>query len=176
MHQGEIETFSYAGTTQHSFVPATLDDRIDAAVRDAVQAFVWLVVSSLVLRSAYPLDEYLRLSGYSSTVQNGACLAVVWFVPALWIVIEGGLRRGTYGMRRQGILFALATGQRPSALRCALRCAIRLSIGLLMMPLAPLSYIFAAFTTDRRMPADMICGVKMCKCEVVKTDASPNRR
>lgn len=166
MHQGEIETIAYASTIRPSLVPATLDDRIDAATRDAVQVFVWLVASSLVLRSACPLDDYLRISGYSSTVQNGACLAVIWLVPALWIVVEGGLRRGTYGMRRRGILFVLATGQRPGVLRCA----VRLAVGILMMPLAPLSYIFAAFTTDQRTPADFICRVLVCKPEVADSD------
>lgn len=105
----------------------------------------------------FPLDAYLARSRIPAWLGEALQMMILVLPPAIWLVADGGLRRGTYGMRQRGLRFSRTSGETLALSRCV----IRISTGLLLLPALPLSIIIMVIDEDCRSLADFLCGTKV---------------
>ncbi len=134
--------------------------QLEASANTFVPAMIAAVVLGFCLNSPFPIDRYLQVEGMSEVWADRVAGLFVLAVPALWIAIDGGLRRATVGMRRRKLEFRCEDGRPPTFLRCLLR----IMLGIVLLPVFPLLLVLAYADRRRRMLADIVCGTVVCFC------------
>ncbi len=133
----------------------------EIAVADLAQKF-WATFKSAVPVTGFILAIFL-LHGQLDLPQDTIPIKwervffalVIFLVPSLWFVFTGAGFRATSGMRVRGIRFGDSNG-RPISKR---RCAVRIAIGIILLPLFPISWVMGLLDARNRTLPDRICGM-----------------
>lgn len=156
---------------------AGLVRRFEASATTALPVLAWVILGPWLVGSILPLERSLARMG-AGGLPNWFLLASVWSLAAVWVVLDGSLtrfdraddvinkgpkpyrhqRRATYGMRVRRVEFRLPDGAYISFGRCALR----IFLGMLALPLGPVSLLLAMTDPQRRTIADRLCGTVVC--------------
>jgi uncharacterized RDD family membrane protein YckC len=156
--QEEPRTLWYAGEALlHR--PAPLPTRVGAAFRSALGIGAWCFV--WLLAFATGLWQPL-LHHPNPTVRHIAdvCIGIwIWVVPLLLNALYAARRAGTYGMVHRRLILVNEEGRPVFGPQAFLRAVV----GILLLPLVPVSVITALLTAHRRSLADLVCGTKVCQ-------------
>lgn len=135
--------------------------RIEAGITTAIPIMVYLVVGSWLLGTLLPLDAYFAPTRSPAWVVESLQATILILPPMLWLVINGGFRRATYGMRQRGIRFANMEGERLAIFHSA----CRVLTGLMLLPTLPISLVLMVVDKQHRSLADMLCGTKVIEAQ-----------
>ncbi len=125
--------------------------RIEASATTAVPIAIWVILGPFLIGTFFPAaEEVVRGWGMSPFV----AVALISSASVLWLVIDGGLARATYGMRKRRLVFARSDGQNTTFAFCSLR----ILTGVLLLPLIPVSIVLVARDAQRRSIPDRLCG------------------
>jgi uncharacterized RDD family membrane protein YckC len=109
--------------------------------------FFWII--------AVPLLSFgLRIAAVADLIHPWQGFLIVFGLPSVAYLMVGASHRATAGMRIQRIVFARVHGDTISFAQAF----VRLSIGLLLIPLLPISIIIKYCDRYGRSLADLICG------------------
>ena len=151
---------------------AGLVRRVEATATSAVPVVVWAFLGPWLLGSVLRVESALNYV-LAEPLPDWLLLGGVWALAAVWVVLDGatirkasdgGMRRATYGMRSRGVEFrspnleVISFGE----------CALRIIVGILVLPLAPISFFVAVRDRQRKTIPDWVCGTVVClseKCE-----------
>lgn len=133
--------------------PATLVRRAEAGITTAVPVIVFSAVALWAINTVFPLDMYLRHYGFSAGQSEALAMTAVLSLPFLWMIVDGGIAKATYGMRKCNVRFGHADGTQIGLARCL----VRLAAGIILLPLFPVSWIIALIDGQHRTLADHIC-------------------
>ena len=152
---------------------AGLVRRFEASATTALPVIAWIILGPWLVGSILPLAR-AGVGGLPSWL----LLASVWSLAVVWVVLDGSVtrfdraldmtdkgpnsyrhqRRATYGMRVRGVEFRSTDG----AYITFGKCAWRILLGILTLPLAPISFLVAVADAQRRTIADRLCGTVVC--------------
>ncbi|MCY2954784.1 MAG: RDD family protein [Planctomycetota bacterium] len=100
-----------------------------------------------------------------------ASVLLVYLAPSATVLLEGSFRRGTYGMR----LVDLRIGTRNGGPIGFWWCLVRIFLGVVLLPLLPVSAIIAFIDDRHRTLADLICGTAVWHEPQLPDDGGPRR-
>lgn len=132
---------------------ASIMQRFEASITTALPAFLFNVIALWAMNSIFPLDMYLV--NYGLTLRQSDMLTCILPIclTLLWIVFDGGISRATYGMRNRKIRYGTTHGL-PISMR---RCILRIVVGIITIPLFPVSTVMAIRDKHKQTIADRIC-------------------
>lgn len=157
---------------------ASLVRRFEATATTSLPVVLWGFLGPPLVGSVLRIESVLAHVGLIS-LPGWFLLTAVWSFAAVWVVLDGATgrfvqkyeatesegdrlrhqRRATYGMRIRGLEFRSVGGDYVTFAWCA----CRISVGILTLPLAPVSLLLALGHRDRRTIADRLCGTVVCK-------------
>ena len=155
---------------------AGLVRRIEASATTAVPVLVWAFLGPWLVGSVLSLESILG-HVFADRLPDWLLLAGVWALAPFWVVLDGAIgrydsrpeaanrsasvasmRRATYGMRSRGLEF-----RSPNFADIGFgECVRRITVGISMLPLAPISFLVAIRDPQRRTIADWVCGTIVC--------------
>ena len=138
---------------------SSLVRRFEASVTSAIPVIAMTMVFAWVL--GFMLDIGLLLErtyGLHHRQSEALTCVIIYGIPILWFVFDGSFFKATYGMRVRSIRFCVRGGKTISLGRCC----CRILIGLLLLPLAPISLVIAIIDGENRSIADVVCGTVVC--------------
>lgn len=153
-------------TQAHRAVPAALGRRLEASLNTAAFIIFFAAICNLITLFL-ALDVLFEKAGFGKGLTAIIINAIHVGVPIGAILLDAALNRTTYGMRKRQLEFIQPDGSQAGHLRAA----CRVFIGLVFLPLSPVSWIFAALDERRRTVADLTCGTV-----VVLTSATSGKR
>ena len=127
--------------------------RVEAAITTTVICAILSLVLTWAVNTVFPLDQYLIvrvMRGKTADILTGG---FVWLVPLLWFVLDGAFHRATYGMRSRKLVFVFQEAAQASRLRSLCRIAM----GIVLMPVLPVTVVVALADRKHRTIADLVC-------------------
>jgi hypothetical protein len=128
--------------------------RAEAAFTTALIVVVMGAIVAWLVGTALPVDQFMRAAGVNAGVADACAGFFVFGIPVAWMLFDGALRRATYGMRKRNLIFRKGEGQDITFWPC---CA-RILVGILLLPVIPVSAVLAVFDARHRTAADLLCG------------------
>lgn len=138
----------------HGAAGARLSRRLDAALNTAVPFCFFGIVLAWGCSTVCPVAAYLMRFGVTSPLADVLAAAVPWIVVVVVFVADAAAHRTSFGMRRRGLRVVRPDREHPSRLRVAGRCIV----GLVLLPLAPLSAWLLFRDPARRSLLDRLTG------------------
>jgi uncharacterized RDD family membrane protein YckC len=124
--------------------------RFEACATTFVFAVFWVFLGMPLIGKIIPVTKIIAASGVPVSVTLGT----MWNLPVIWIILDGARSRATYGMRHRKLIFAASDGCELTFLSCS----VRILVGILLLPLAPISFAMGMHDSRNRTLADRLCG------------------
>jgi hypothetical protein len=140
--------------------------RVEAALTTLVYALLLGLIAAVLLIVFFPFDHHLVVRGWTPRQANRINWGLIFSITLLIFAVDGALHKATYGMRSRCIQFSMEDGQAIS--RC--RAFLRVIVGILLIPVMPISIFLAIRDKQHRTLADFICGTTVVL--IVKEDKS----
>jgi len=141
-----------------SVIEGPLGERLElATVEDAKRPSVPIRRACAALTTCALIYAWILFFTWLTGVQGNSWYArvlIVYVLPVLCITLDAMFRGATYGMYKWLLVFRDAEGGELSRMRLFLRAWL----GIVLIPLAPLSIALVLFSRTRRSIADHICG------------------
>jgi uncharacterized RDD family membrane protein YckC len=134
--------------------PASLTKRIEAAATSACPAAVWIVLCSAAIHMGLDESMKIRIAYVPGFVVDAGTFFAVWLFPLLVNALYSTKANATYGMAHRGICFRCAHSPQIQPGKCFIRSVV----GVLCLPLAPLSLVIMCVDPSKRTVADLLCG------------------